>query len=199
MKITIEVDDTDVANEVAESLRHEAESIGIVHPGTANMLRGVADQIENQIEDQIEDAIPETVEGRVDIPDGEKTQVFNVANLKEQMQENVLAVLDGLLDYIGPAVKNAVEGQVCQVILDTIDPPEIYIDTYTPSHTDPAGIEFYVQRTDLHEWSVFQKYTDIHGSTWETSPCDTVDDCDTEAEAVQASKELIQGRIDAES
>jgi hypothetical protein len=61
MRITIQVDDADVANEVAESLRHEAESIGIVHPGTANMLRGVADQIENQIED----AIPETVEGRV--------------------------------------------------------------------------------------------------------------------------------------
>lgn len=50
MRITIEVDDADVANEVAESLRHEAESIGIVHPGTADMLRGVADQIEAQIE-----------------------------------------------------------------------------------------------------------------------------------------------------
>lgn len=127
------------------------------------------------------------------IPDGEKTQVFNVANLKEQMQDNVLAVLDGLLDHIGPAVKNAVEGQVCQVILDTIDPPQ------NRSHTGPDGIEFYVQRTDLHEWSVFQKYTDIHGSTWETSPCDIVDDCDTEAEAVQSYKEMIQGRIDAES
>lgn len=46
MIISFEVDDAEVAIEVAESLRHEAESTGIVHPGTADMLRNVADQIE---------------------------------------------------------------------------------------------------------------------------------------------------------
>ena len=124
MKLTIEVDDASVATEIMESLQHEAESIGIVHPGTANMLRGVADQIENQIED----AIPET---------GEKTKVFNVANLKEQMQENVLAILDGSMSTLTEGVRNAILGQVCQVILDTIEPP-----TDRPFGSEPETLKF---------------------------------------------------------
>ena len=57
------------------------------------------------------------------IPDGEKTKVFYVANLKEQLQENVLAVLDGSMSTLTEGVRNAILGQVCQVIIDTIEPP----------------------------------------------------------------------------
>lgn len=57
MKITFEVDDTDCANEVASSLRHEADSIQLVHHGTAEMLIGVAEQIEEQVEQVEQDII----------------------------------------------------------------------------------------------------------------------------------------------
>ena len=46
------------------------------------------------------------------IPDGMKTKVFDVAKLKEQLQEDILAVLDGTFED---------STQVCEVIIDTID------------------------------------------------------------------------------
>ena len=101
------------------------------------------------------------------------SKVFNVANLKEQMQENVLAVLDGALSTLTDGIRQAIQDQICQVIIDTIDPPKErpYIIN---------GNLFYLQRSGESSWHV---YTQVD-EKWPQFPNDTIDDCHTEDQAL---------------
>lgn len=110
-------------------------------------------------------------------------KVFNVPNLCEELQSNLMCAI-GDHCLMNKEQWDLMVAQVCQTVLDTIKPPS------ERTHTGPDGTVFYVKRNGYTQWLVFKKDDDQFD--WFKVETEKYDE---EEKAVEAAMKWIQESI----